>query len=254
MIYDPDNQLGKLPGTLEIIRLTTHETEAVILESALLMTEKEQSVFYKLREGCTMKEAGEAVGVGRERARQLISHGCRTIRIELGRRYNRAISEKRLCIRSCGFFALGEASCESLTRFKCIMDFLTPSYLVTDTYVERSYVSSGFLFVMKNMRIPVLHPKPDAGMHITALMSKCSLPEEHDDIDAVRALFCPPCHAVGYVGRADAEGDADDFSVIADMIERMDFCICNLSTTPYGEKIREYAAQTGRTVLLDIGK
>ena len=42
--------------------------------------------------------------------------------------------------------------------------------------------------------------------------------------------------------------------MIADMIERLDFCVCNLSATPYAEKIREYAAQTKRGVLLDISR
>ena len=82
-IYDPGNHLGKIPETLKIISLTTHETEAAILEAALRMTEKEQVAFFKLHEGRTMSAVGEATGVGRERVRQLLSHGSRAIHLEL---------------------------------------------------------------------------------------------------------------------------------------------------------------------------
>lgn len=253
-IYDPDNQLGKVPKTLTLIRLTTHETEAAILKAAPLMTKKEQNIFYKLHEGCTMKEAGETVGVGRERARQILYHGCKTIRSELRQRYNQMIEEWKLRPCTCSLFALGESSWESMTRFKYVMEFLASTYIATDIYMERSYIFSGFLFVLKNMRISMLHRNSDTEIHITTLISKSSLPEEYDDIDAMRALYCPPSHAVGYVSRADTEDDADDFSVIADMIERTDFCICNLSATPCRERIQEYAAQTEGAVLLDIGR
>ena len=91
-------------------------------------------------------------------------------------------------------------------------------------------------------------------MHITALVGGGALSEDADELDTIKAALCPPCHAVGYVSSIDSENSADDFEVIADIIERADFCICNLSATPYAEKIREYAAQTKRAVLLDISR
>lgn len=249
-IYDPGNHLGKIPETLEIISLTTHETETAILEAAQRMTEKEQTAFFKLHEGRTMSAVGEATGVGRERVRQLLSHGSRAIHLELTRRYNRALAAKRTGPRTCGIFALGEASRESLTRFKHIMECLASSYNATDIFIEQSYVSSGFLFVLENLHISLMLCQwSNTAIHITVLMDNDSLSGDCDDMAVMEAALCPPCHAVGYVNRVDSR---DDFNVIADMIERMDFCVCNLSATPYGEKIKQYAAQTGRTVLLDI--
>lgn len=66
-------------------------------------------------------------------------------------------------------------------------------------------------------------------------------------------LLCPPCHAMGCVSYADSKSIIGSFGVIADLMERMDFCICDLSAMPHAERIRTYAAHTNRTVLLDMG-
>ena len=130
------------------------------------------------------------------------------------------------------------------------MECLASAYNATDIFIEQSYASSGFLFVLENLHISLmLRQWSNTAIHITALMENDSLSGNYDDRATVEAALCPPCHAVGYVNRADSGGD---FNVIADMIERMDFCVCNLSATPYGERIKQYAAQTGRTALLDI--
>lgn len=250
-IYDPNNQLRNPPETLEIIRLTTRETEAAILEAARFMTEKEQRVFHKLREGRTLKEAGEALGVGRERARQLISHGSRIIRSELNRRYIRArAAEKPSAPCTCGLFALGPASYESLTRFKYIMELLSLAYNACDIYVEQSYVFSGFLFILTDSTC--LPHSECQKIHITALIGSDALPENDHASDAVKKTLCPPCHAIDYMSRADSCDCGADFDMIAGMIERMDFCLCNLSAAPYAERIQEYAAQVKRAVLIDI--
>ena len=55
-----------------------------------------------------------------------------------------------------------------------------------------------------------------------------------------------------YVSRVGTGDDNSDFDVISDMIERADFCICDLSSAQYSEKIREFAAQTRGAILLDI--
>ena len=244
-LHESRNHLVTSPKAQEI-RLTSADTETAILKAALLMKEKEQIVYQKMNEGCTLKEAGKAIGVSGERARQILQYGCRTIREELTRRYSRALAAERGRERTCGLFALGEATYDSLTCFKRIIVFLLCRYNASDIYVEQSYVHSGFLFALNCIR---LHE-----MHITALVGGGALSEDAGEMDTIKAALCPPCHAVGYTSSADSENNADDFEVIADMIERLDFCVCNLSATPYAEKIREYAAQTKRGVLLDISR
>lgn len=246
-LYDTDSRSIKLLETQEVINLTTRETEAAILEAALRMTEKEQIVFQKMSEGCTLKEAGKPFGIGSERVRQILQHECRTIREELRRRCRQGPATGESCApHTCGLFALGPVSYESLTRFKHIMELLTSVYSACDIYVEQSCVPSGFLFVLTDTTC--LPYRERQKIHITALIGSDALPEP----DAMKEVFCPPCHAVGYVSCTDSGDCYKDFDVIADMIDQMDFCLCNLSSTPFSEKIRMYAARTQRTVLLDM--
>lgn len=250
-LHDTNNLSVHGEKTLEI-SLTTRETKAAILEASSLMNENEQLIFQKVNDGCTLKEAGNVIAVGRERARQILQHGCRTIREEMKRRYSRALAAKqKRGKRTCGLFALGEATYDSLVCFKHIMDFLICTYNVGNIYVEQMYARSGFLFALVNASVSLraLHE-----VHITALAGGGSLSEDSEDPNGANAILCPPCHAVGYVGRANSENSTNDFDVIADMIERTDFCVCNLSTTPYAEKIRKYAIKTKRTILLDISR
>ena len=250
-LYDADSHSMKSQKAQEVISLTTHETEEAISKAASRMTEREQLVFQKIGEGCTLKEAGKPFGIGSERVRQILQHGCRTIRGELRRRYSRAMAaEKPSAPRTCGLFALGPVSYESLTRFKHIMELLTSVYDACDIYVEQSYIPSGFLFVLTDSTC--LPYRERQKIHITAIVRPDELPESDHAPDAVKEALCPLCHAVGYVSRVDSMDCEEGFDVIADMIERMDFCLCDLSSTPFAEKVREYAAKTRRTVLLDM--
>lgn len=247
MLYDPDRQLVK-HARMPDISLSTPETETAILEAAVHMTEKEQIIFQKMNEGCTLQEAGGAIGVGKERARQILLHGCRTIRTGLMRRRNRALAaEGGPQKRTCGLFALGEATYDSLTIFKRTIHFLLSTYDISDIFVEQSYVRSPFIFELVGSAGSASF-MGFRGPHITALVRGGVVSEDDNDLDAVKTMLCPPCQAVGYISRADSS----DFDVIAEMIERTNFCIYNSSATPYADKIRKCAAQTKQTVLLDI--
>ena len=134
---------------------------------------------------------------------------------------------------TCGLFALGEGTFESLTRFKRITDFLFSIYDVRDIYVDSSYSLSSFLFALvyaTASRIALRETK------ITALMCADTFSADDDDQNDMRKSLCPPCHSVTYVSRVGTGDDNSDFDVISDMIERADFCICDLSSAQYSEK------------------
>ncbi len=249
-LYDPHYQPIKFQRALKY-DLTTPETEAAILNAVSFLTEKEQLIFQKMNEGCTLKDAGKVISVGSERARQILQHGCRTIRLELEKRYHSKLTaEQKSKKTTCGLFALGEGTFESLTRFKRITDFLFSIYDVRDIYVDSSYSLSSFLFALvyaTASRIALRETK------ITALMCADTFSADDDDQNDIRKSLCPPCHSVTYVSRVGTGDDNSDFDVISDMIERADFCICDLSSAQYSEKIREFAAQTRGSILLDIG-
>ena len=246
-LYDAESHIPKRQAALNIISLTSPETEEAILETAPLMTEKEQIVFQSMNEGCSLIEAGTALEVSRERARQLLQHGCRTIRKHLSLRYNKAMAtEQKQREHTCGLFILGEATYGSLSRFKGIFDFLTSAYGIKCIHVEQSYIHSSFMFVLTTSYHNTLH--------ITGMISGKSLAESNGDLDHMLERFCPPCHAVGCVSHAGLENNADSLDVIINMLEQTDFCICDLSATPHAEKIQKYASQVKRTVLLDLSR
>ena len=251
-LFDSDCVLSKRGGPPKMISLTSSETAAAILKAVPCLKEKEQVVFNVINEGGTLKNAGAALGVSHERARQRLMDGQRTIKTCLRQRcIGAGFADPGWQKRTCGLFALGEPMHNALTKFNDIMQFLGLTYDVFDIYIEFAYASSCFSSALSNASPSsyyLIYRKP----HITALASRRAWPEDGDSLDKIPAQFCPPCHAVGYVSRVDFMDCEEGFDVIADMLERMDFCLCDLSSTPFAEKIKEYAARVRRTVLLDI--
>ena len=238
-LYDADCHLPKRSDALEIIGLENPETENAIEKATSLLSEKEQIIYQRMNEGCTMKEAGRALGVGQEWARQQLQHGCRRIRKQLHQRYHRMLGiGARKKKRTCGLFVLGEATRESLERFKKILEFLVSTYNVRDIYIEHSYIKSDFAVVVSD---------PHLALHITAVMSGKLLAD-------VEKLLCSPCHTVSVVSYTDIGHLPEGFDVISDILEQTDFCLCDLSATPHMEEIRRCAAQTKKAVLLDMSR
>lgn len=244
-LYDPYNRLPQRLPMLEVISLESPEIETAILEIVPSLTEKEQTIYQKISEGYMLKEAGQVLGVSHERARQILAQGSETIRKHLRRRYLQALTpEQRRKKRTCGLFAMGESLHEPTDCLKSVIDFLVSTYKVSDIYVEQAYVQSDFMAVLD-----ISQQK----LHITAMVNGKPLTENDDSLDELMLLLRPPCHAVGCISWADSKSMADGFGVVADMIERMDFCICDLSAASNAKKIRKYATQAKHTILLDIG-
>lgn len=243
-LYDPDCRLSPKKSAPEIINIATPETKAAILRVAPLMKEREQIVFQKIHEGHAMKEVGKALDICPERVRQILWQGGKTIRKHLRRRYHQNLtSAQRQGKHTCGLFALGEVTPESLERFKRVVDFLATAYGVNRIYVDQAFARSDYIFLLA---------KSSQKFHITAMVYDQLLAGSGDTLNDLAKLLCPPCHAMGCVSYADPKSVAGSFGVIADLMERMDFCICDLSTMPHAERIRAYAAYTRKSVLLDM--
>lgn len=246
-LHDAEIYIPKGQAAPNIISLASPETEEAILETTPLMTRREQIVFQSMSEGYSLTEAGKMLGISRERARQLLQHGCRTIREHLSLRCNRELAaEQKQGEHTCGLFILGEATYNSLSRFKGIFDFLISAYGTKYIHVEQSYIHSSFIFVLTISYYNTLH--------ITGMINDKSLAESNVDLDHMLERFCPPCHAVGCVSPAGLESNSDGLDVIANMLEQTDFCVCDLSATPHAERIQKYAAEVKRAVLLDLSR
>lgn len=249
-LYDSNMQIvkvttGKRP---KIIDISNPETDLAIMESSsALMSEKEQIIFHAMNKGCTLIEAGKLIGVRRERAKQILQQGCRTIGKNL-KMHCLTIKKasKSMQERTCGLFALGKPTYEAMLNFKFIIDFLISSFGIKSFHIEQSYAHSGFMFALTASSYREL-------LHITAEISGKSLAEGDNTLDNIQRLFCPPCHSVICVGCVDSGNTKGNFDVITDLIKRTDFCICDLSATGNADEIKTYAAQAERAVLLDMG-
>lgn len=226
--------------------MTSPETEQAIMENAGQLDERERCVFQKMNEGCTLKQAGASVGVGQERARQMLSHGCRAIRHILEVQFARESARRGTTNRSCGIFALGRESYVSMKRFQRILDFLSAVYHVERVYIERDYAQSGFMMVLKQW------PSGLVRFHLTVVTDE-EIFSEHGNED-LKARFCPPCDAVSCVSWPGADGDPADVRIIADITGRSDFCIYNSSALPQPETSQQYFYRENQTVFLDVSK
>lgn len=103
-------------------------------------------------------------------------------------------------------------------------------------------VHSGFMFALQQSvslyhKIPVKAVAWDSGS---------------DELCDLKAAFCPPCNvaeSIGGIPTADSR-----IRTILELMDRSVFCICDLSASAYAQEILTHIPQTGRAVLLDIGK
>ena len=216
-LYDTDRKIldfSENRQDTEVISVSSEETERIIIEHIGLMPEQEQHVFQKIDGGCTLKEAGASLGVGKERTRQILHHGC-------------AILKKSL---------------------QCVIDFLTSAYQVKKVYIDQRCAESGFMMILKGW-----YPF-SSKVHVTAVTDAEPFSEADREEDILRIRFCPPCDAVRYVGWPGMENDTDGLAAIADVIERSDFCLFHGSAARFAEEQRRAVCQKKTVIFVDIGK
>ncbi len=232
----------------EVISVTSAETEQVILESIGLMSEQEQYVFQKIDGGCSLKEAGASLGVGKERTRQILHHGCWLIEKELEKHRNRTHAMLGRPEYSCGIFALGKETYSLMKGLKCVIDFLASTYKVKKVHIDQRYAESGFMMILKGW-----YPF-SSKVHVTAVTDEEPFSEADREEDILRIRFCPPCDAVRYVGWPGMEDDTGGLAAITDIIERSDFCLFNGSAVRLAGEARRDVSRKKTAIFVDIGK
>lgn len=250
-LYDTDRKIldfSENRQATEVISVSSAETERIIMEHIGLMPEQEQHVFQKIDGGCTLKEAGAALGVGKERTRQILHHGCAILKKSLERRRNRVRATLGGQEYTCGIFALGRESYSLMRSFQCVIDFLTSAYQVKKVYIDQRYAESGFMMILKGW-----YPFRSK-VHVTAVTDEEAFAASGREDDGLRMRFCPPCDAVRYIGWPGMEDGMDGRATIADVIERSDFCLFHESFARLSEEQRRAICQKKTVIFVDIGK
>lgn len=224
---------AKIPSTSEVINITSPEMEQAIEAAILLLSEREQYVFQARANGCSHKDTGQMLGVCKENVRKILHQGCRAIRKNL--------KIKNVTVQvthSCALFALGKATHESLDRFNSIADFLICSG-TNRFYVEHTYSRSAFMSALSSK-----HP-------VYRKISITVITDGNDDLDVV---LLPPGVAIQCISDVASANGAGSSCAITDMINRADFCLCDLSSVDNAEEIQQRIRKSKRAVLLDMGK
>jgi len=242
-LYEYESRLlefAQQTKNVKIISVTRDETKEAILKYAAFMSEKERDIFTRRNKGEKQTAIAKALGLTHERSRQVLQHGCRTIREKLRWNWYKRIANAE---QSCSIFNVGEITDEAIRVFKQIIRFLVVAYGIKKFYVEYSCVRPDLICVLREQSTPFNQ------IHITALTDG----RIADDLKDITDGACPPCDVVECIGRVDSENGSDPLGVIAEMVERSVICICNFSALSSSEELQKLAAQKP-TILLDLGK
>lgn len=151
-------------------------------------------------------------------------------------------------MRSCCICSIGEVTDTKLRRYKELIDFLISEYNVRNFYVEYVYPHSNTISAFVR---DLAQSKP---VHIT-VVTDCDeylepILEPHDVISNLQTAY----DTLEYIVRLDYRGLAYILGFYSDMIDRSDFCICDLSSNICPDVIEEYIAQKDQVVLLNIAE
>lgn len=245
-LFDTDDlalHLARRKEGVQIINITAPELERAILACSEQLPERERFIFQTRKSGCTQKETGKQLGLTVSRIQQIERGINKQLREMLGATGLRTpIAHRKPWI--CSIFALGGADYKHLSFFADCIRFLTARYPIDLFCVEAEAVQSGFMFALQQS-LPLYHKIP-----ITAVAWDDGSGQEGTE-DLI-AGFCPPCdraESIGGIPAADSR-----IRTILELMDRSVFCICDLSTSAYAQQILAHIPQTGRAVLLDIGK
>lgn len=246
-LFDTDDlalDLARRKEDVQIINITAPELERAILACSEQLPERERFIFQTRKSGCTQKETGKQLGLTVSRIQQIERGINKQLREMLGATGLRTpIAHKKPWI--CSIFALGGADYKNLSSFADCIRFLMARYPIDLFCVEAEVVQSGFMFALQQS-MPLYHKIP-----ITAVAWDAGSSQDDMEYD-LKASFCPPCdraESIGGVPVADSR-----IRTILELMDRSMFCICDLSASAYAQQILTHIPQTGRAVLLDIGK
>ena len=232
---------------LKIFPVTSEDTRQTIIEFYKNLSDRDRLVFERAAEGLPQNKIAENLNISSSRVSQILHYGFRTIHKDLKRRYyiKRATAGERR-VRSCSIFSTGEVTDEILSIYKTLISFLITRCDVAYFYIEYTY-SNTLCSVIKEEADR--HPH-----HITVVTDSEEYLEPIEERKDIASAFHPPYDALECIAQLEYDSISKPFVLLSNMIDRSDFCICDLSASNYGDAIEEYISQTKRVVLLDIGK
>ena len=233
---------------LTVLDMTSPETAARILEGAAALPEREGLALRGALEGRSHREIGEILGISSSAAQQLSQRAGRSLRRAARQRLVGLWGQEPAPPVQCGIFALGPLTYESLSAFEQAVRFLWDRYHVRQFNIAAEYCRSGYINVLRR----IVSPGAGWDVQLVAITHCPEMPEEAWK-ETVSSLI-PPCDAVENVDTQARRPRAQWLRTAKAIIERSDFCICNLSDQPLADSIGRHASKVQGAKLLDLGK
>jgi len=242
-LYELDNleleYAKKQPG-LHIIDVTTKETTQLIEEMMSNLSDREQLIFQKLQEGCTLIAIGKILGITTERVRQIRRKATYAIRRNLRTSIEKEQAKKKLV---CGIFMLAEndsyISYQTGTSFEHTVNYLFKEYGISHFKIAIEYRNSCFMNILERLKITARRE-----VSITLVTTGDT------DLEPNERIICD---CVENIDTTFSKKEPK-LSIVQNMMEQSSFCLCSLSAFPFSNEIRSYAAKVENIALLDIDK
>ena len=215
--------------TQEVIDITSKETASRIEFLIDTLTEREQLVMRRVNSGETLAQIGADLGVSGSAVRAVRANACRQLR----RKMRVRLTDEK----ACAVFALGKATDENAREFARQVEYISRAYGITKYMIAAEYAGTAFMSLLERY-----------AKHITAVVHY-NVHEDARDIFSLR--YCPPCDSVAYVDSNSKIEKQRTLSAVDYMLDRADFCICNLQST-LGDALRNRIAASNGAAVFDI--
>lgn len=223
----------KQPG-LQVIDITSEKTAQTIEAAIHTLPEREQLIFQKLEEGCTLKEIGRLLGLaGSERVRQIQINAARKIRSSIFASAFPVFSRKHGQPPVCSIFALGtwnsDISYQMGLSFEYAIEYLESQFAIRHFKITEVYSGSTFMYILQRFQKRI-----HKDVQITLVMAGDMDSEPGDALSA---------NCVENIDTSLSKA-GPALEVIQSLIKQSDFCICNLAASELADDIKKYASQT----------
>lgn len=149
----------------------------------------------------------------------------------------------------CSIFALPEITYDSLSAFQQAVSYLINKYDDVQFNILAEYCSTGYMLILENLT------RSYYGMEITAITHFSEIPVmTKEQRRKAEKPFCPPCGAVQNIDTHSENKDIQVLNAIELLVEKSDYCICNLTGNPNESAIRKLMANSKNTQVLDLSK
>lgn len=215
--------------------VSSKETAAYLTDRVCCLPEQDRTILQKRISGEKKTQIGAQLGLGVQAVNRSLSRSTVSLRKSLQRRVRAQREEDVSCHPVCGIFSKGEANYETLRLFRLAVSFLVRNYSISRFLVAAECYDSEYMHILD----------------CCAEHAEITIAAASEWTEPSPSFFPRPYQNVEIL---EDPGTADPLWFTKALLERTDFCICNLAQHPHAEQIRSYLTQIDDIMVLDLGQ